>query len=166
MLDIERAFRYDRLLGGTTRKRELKWLKWSKPNQGWLAVNIDECVNQKDLKAGCRGVIRDEVGNWITCFISNLGYYSADFAEAWAVLMGFRLAWEKGMDKIIIMSDSNKIIKCLEAKNLESIHGGQAINVFLECRKFMKKRWEIKVKHTFREQNIVTDALAKESAFA
>lgn len=120
------------------RSSTLKWLKWRKPDRGWYEMNIDGYVNPKESKAGCRGVFRNDKGNQITGFYANLGTCTVDEAEAWAILKGLRITWEKGFKHIIIMGDSKRIIDCLMQRDRDKKQHVKVNNISTECKNLMK----------------------------
>lgn len=54
--------------------------------------------------------MHDEEGNWIGGFAMNIRTWTVEEAEAWEVLKGLKVAYEKGVRKLFIKSDSKEII--------------------------------------------------------
>lgn len=48
-----------------------------------------------------------------------MGSCSIDEVEAWAILKGLQVAWDKGKDQVMVMSDSEKVIYALSQKKLQ-----------------------------------------------
>lgn len=63
-----------------------------------------------DSNAGCGGVLRDDRGGWIAGYLANLGIGVAEEDEAWGLYYGLKIAWEKGLRKIIIDCDSKIVV--------------------------------------------------------
>lgn len=55
--------------------------------------------------------MRDEEGNYIAGFTMDLGVCSTNEVEAWGLLKGLQVAWEKGIRRVMVMMDSKYIIK-------------------------------------------------------
>lgn len=57
--------------------------------------------------AGATGIISDESGNWIPGFTLNLGKRRSFMSsELWGIFEGLMFAWEKGIRKVLVQSDS------------------------------------------------------------
>ena len=52
------------------------------------------------------GVIRDSNGKWVGGFMFNIGYYSITNTELWGIYEGISLAWDLGLKKVQIETDS------------------------------------------------------------
>nr|GMC99849.1 reverse transcriptase [Ipomoea batatas] len=153
------AFERARAPGSRDTRRSL--LRWSKPESGWLKLNTDGRRNRRTGIAGCGGVFRDDKGNWIEGFIANLGIFSSEEAEAWAVLKGLKIAWERGFRKVMVETDANNIVEALNMPNSGSNYRRLLANIIQDCKQWLMKPWDITVTHIFREQNRVADVLAK-----
>nr|GMC97865.1 putative RNA-directed DNA polymerase [Ipomoea batatas] len=153
------AFERARAPGSRDTRRSL--LRWSKPESGWLKHNTHGRRNRRTGIAGCGGVFRDDKGNWIEGFIANLGIFSSEEAEAWAVLKGLKIAWERGFRKVMVETDANNIVEALNMPNSGSNYRGLLANIIQDCKQWLMKPWDITVTHIFREQNRVADVLAK-----
>ncbi|KAL8170434.1 hypothetical protein V2J09_022238 [Rumex salicifolius] len=87
-------------LATTEGTAEVSKISWTKPDQGWVKINIDGASRLGSRHAAARGLIRNYGGNWEVSFVANLGYCSALEAELWAILHGLDMAWGKGYDRI------------------------------------------------------------------
>lgn len=56
-------------------------IKWVPHDSGWIKLNIDGAFNNTVRRAGCGGVIRGPIRNWITGFSKNLGLCSGYTTE-------------------------------------------------------------------------------------
>nr|GMD07842.1 uncharacterized protein LOC109158742 [Ipomoea batatas] len=83
---------------------------------------------------------------------------SVALTEAWAILKGVEWAWRKGFRKLIVQSDSKRVIDWIDGT---STPRGPICNIIEKCKSRKKNNWEISFKHIFREQNIVADTLVK-----
>ena len=53
-------------------RKVLKGIRWERPPQGWMKLNIDGSANGNPGLAGCGGVIRDDARRWIVVFEDDL----------------------------------------------------------------------------------------------
>ncbi|PNX61102.1 ribonuclease H, partial [Trifolium pratense] len=95
---------------GLTRQKEVSWIGWKVPEEGWVKVNIDGASKGERL-AGCGGLIRDHQGRWCGGFAKFVGAGSAFVAELWGVLEGLKLARRKGFRKVEVNIDSSSVVK-------------------------------------------------------
>ena len=108
-------------------------------------------------KVGVGGVIRDEMGIWKRGFCTNLGIISNVTAELWGIIRGLELAWEEGIRKIEVEIDSLTSIMLIKEENRE----GPYANLVKMILEWVKRDWECKIIHTWREGNRVADCLPK-----
>lgn len=73
---------------------------------GWHKLNKDGSFQKENQAAGIGCVIRDENGDWKIGRMAKVLCDCADEAEAWGLLKGLRMAWETGIQKLIIETDS------------------------------------------------------------
>ncbi|KAF7808054.1 ribonuclease H [Senna tora] len=106
---------------------------WRKPMVGWIKVNTDGAVCRSSRKAGCGGIIRDNYGNWIKGFVSNLVELESDSSQAIKMIQMLR---EAGSN----LRPLQHKISCLLASD-----------------------WEVKATHIPRNANGCADTIAKHS---
>ena len=90
---------------------------WNYPPNGWIKGNFDGAAKGNPGRAGCGGVLRDQVGNVIDAIIVPIGYSNSHIAEAIAALYTMKLAVELGHPKLWLEGDSLNIINILNNKN-------------------------------------------------
>ena len=56
----------------TSSKKVLR-VRWEKPRSGWVRLNTDESTIGNPSRAGCRGIIRNDHGEWIGGFSKSIG---------------------------------------------------------------------------------------------
>lgn len=61
--------------------REVKYIHWKAPEDGWIKLNSDGAYKGGLNMAGCGGLLRDSFGNWIKGFTRKLGRCDAIHAE-------------------------------------------------------------------------------------
>lgn len=96
--------------GGVRRYQEVQ-IGWLPPPSLWLKCNIDSSVRGEDNSAGCGGVCRDSMGNWVFGFSRNMGSSNVLWAELWAIYTMINLAWDRGVRRIMVESDSKVVVQ-------------------------------------------------------
>ncbi|KAH1073126.1 hypothetical protein J1N35_025454 [Gossypium stocksii] len=102
------------------------------------------------------GLIRNQHRMWIVGFSRNIGYYSFLYAELWGALEGLQLAWGLGLKRVILKMDSTEVIQVIQA----NVVGQHFSAVIQDIKNLLQFSWIVKVTHTFRKGNIVTNGLA------
>lgn len=86
-----------------------------------------------------------------------MGHCSAFKAEIWGILDGLRLAKKLNLNNITIESDSLAAVQVI----LSTDSGGEGVcNIVQQIRSFLSGRWNVKLKHIYREANKCADWLA------
>ncbi|KAL6280841.1 hypothetical protein ACE6H2_017722 [Prunus campanulata] len=104
------------------------------------------------------GLIRNSAGDWIAGFSANLGHGDVLKAELSALCHGLELAQRMQVTKLIVETDSESVLRILNA-NLED-HDPLLI-LRNKCRSYWKSSWDCKINHVYREVNSAADSLAK-----
>lgn len=97
-------------------------------------------------------------------YFMNLGDCSVEEAEAWGLLKGLQVAWEKGRKKNEVMTDSKTIIDLFNRQDSREDHQNLASNIMDKCKLHKRQQWDIKAFHIYREQSKVADAIANDVA--
>ncbi|OIT40331.1 hypothetical protein A4A49_64226, partial [Nicotiana attenuata] len=107
---------------------------------------------------GTGGVFRNHNGNWILRFMENIPQTTNIRAEIKALIRGLQLAELNNLVPLEIDTDSAETINML-------LNGNLIFDPLIcECRLLIQRMGSVVVRHTYREQNRVADALAKEAA--
>lgn len=134
-------------------------IRWEKPEENWIKVNVDGAANMTAGKAGAGGLIRNAYGCWIAGFCASIGKASNVAAEMWAMIHGLRIAWEMGYRSLILETDSRTGLELIRQAPVESPH----YNLILTIQNLLSRDWECQIKHTWRDGNVCADHLAKQS---
>lgn len=105
-------------------------------------------------------MLRDDSGRWIMGFGLNIGVCSVTAAELWALYHGLELAWAEGLRKISVAVDSTAVMTLI-SKEPEQFNPNRPL--IKACRNYLKRAWECKIEHTYREGNQAADWLANHS---
>ncbi|XP_074304587.1 uncharacterized protein LOC141639333 [Silene latifolia] len=92
---------------------------WSKPNEGWVKVNVDEGV-EEGWGAGFGAICRGSEGQ-VLWGLSERRRSTMEprVAEAEAVLMSIQEARRRGHTNIVVESDRKSLIDALKTKDTE-----------------------------------------------
>nr|GMC87178.1 uncharacterized protein LOC109149189 [Ipomoea batatas] len=156
--ETRNAFRNTTVLNQNNAAPSTFKLTWEQPSDGWYVLNTDGSFGSGANNGSCAGVVRDSRGNWCGGFGFRIPATSVALTEAWAILKGVEWAWRKGFRKLIVQSDSKRVIDWIDGT---STPRGPICNIIEKCKSWKKNNWEISFKHIFREQNIVADTLVK-----
>ncbi|OIT27443.1 putative ribonuclease h protein, partial [Nicotiana attenuata] len=132
-------------------------LKWEPPQEGCFKLNTDGAAKGKNGIGGAGGILRNHNGSWMLGYMENIPYTSTLGAEFRALLRGLQLAEQNKFLPLQIDTDSSEIIGMLAEGNLIFDP------LICECRLLIQRMGSVVVRHSFREQNRVADALAKEA---
>ncbi|KAJ6734323.1 hypothetical protein OIU79_001560 [Salix purpurea] len=141
-------------------------IHWNKPPPGFAKLNTD--ASFKKYKYNCSrssiaGVCRDENGIWMFGFSSRVESESSFEAELVAVREALKLAWDKGLTRVIVESDSKSVVDRINNIKLNRQPKNQLEEIILECKGYViSPSWSCSIQHTYREGNFAADALTKE----
>ncbi|XP_047266236.1 flavonoid 3'-monooxygenase-like [Capsicum annuum] len=121
-------------------------------------MNTDASVKTQPGIGGLGGMIRNLEGNWIIGFSRAINHSSLLQDELMAILEGLKLALQRSLTPLVIETDS-----LLSLKSITHQHTPHA-NIISECRSLMLQLGAPELRHIYREQNRVADALEKEGA--
>lgn len=66
-----------------------KSIAWDFPLPRWIKLNTDGSSGGNPSDVGCGGLFRNSNGHWISGFIYHIDNCTAQFAEIWAIYIGF-----------------------------------------------------------------------------
>lgn len=82
--------------------------------------------------------------------------------EAWGILRGLTIAWEKGIKQVEVECNSLIVIHWMRSENYEDKVIVPIKNIITKC-EMMKTNWRVKLFHAYREQNLVANTLARKA---
>ncbi|CAN1759332.1 Putative ribonuclease H protein At1g65750 [Linum perenne] len=91
---------------------------WRPADEGWFTLNSDCSLYAQNRRAATSGLIRDWEGKFIASYAANLGSCSIMRAELRGILDGMRMAWDRGIRKLCIQTDSRAAVAILENDDL------------------------------------------------
>ncbi|CAN1797949.1 Putative ribonuclease H protein At1g65750 [Linum perenne] len=154
VLSSWKIFQLGREAPGSARQTQL--VAWRPVDEGWSILNTDGSRYTHLGSTAIGGLIRNDQGKFVHAFTGNMGNCSITRAEICAIVQGMKLAWELGIRKLLIQSDSKAAIAILLR---EDTNHQQAIFVS-EFQELKSRSWDISITHVFREANCDADYLA------
>ncbi|CAN1758205.1 Putative ribonuclease H protein At1g65750 [Linum perenne] len=103
------------------------------------------------------GVLRDSDGRFARAFCANLGDCSITRAELKAIIEGMRMAWDLGVDRLHIQTDSITAVSTF-LSTADPTH--QHFLLLLEYQELISRSWQVRITHVFREANQAADYMA------
>ncbi|CAN1743013.1 Putative ribonuclease H protein At1g65750 [Linum perenne] len=137
--------------------RQTQLIGWRPTDQEWFTLNSDGSLYSHGNRAAAGGLIRDSEGKLVTTFAINLGSCSIMRAEIRGIVEGMRLAWESGIRKLSIQTDSRAAVALLTAVDDRPHRHASLVQQFHELR---MRDWEVKIHHIYREANYAADYMA------
>jgi len=80
-------------------------IRWFAPSDGWVKLNADGASRGNLGPAGGGGVIEGPLSNWVHGFLVCLGICSSVKAALLRLFPELRVAWKKGVDKLLVHMD-------------------------------------------------------------
>lgn len=145
--------------GPMSSERTGSQLRWTKPDRGWVKVNVDAALDRKDGRMGFGIILRDHEGKVLVAkSIAWVGSLDSLAAEAMAAYFGVIVGHEQGVQHLILEGDAKQKTNAIqdECKN-HSLIGHLIDDVKTGLNVYSK--W--KVEHVHREANKVAHNLAK-----
>ncbi|CAN1846003.1 Putative ribonuclease H protein At1g65750 [Linum perenne] len=137
--------------------RQTQLIGWRPADEGWFTLNSDGSLYTQTGRAAAGGLIRDSGGNLITSFVMNLGACSIMRAELRGIVEGMKIAWEAGIRRLCIQTDSRAAVALLSSSDGRLHRHANLVEQFSDLR---NRDWEVTIHHIFREANSAADYLA------
>ncbi|XP_070011018.1 uncharacterized protein [Nicotiana sylvestris] len=137
-------------------KLDIKLVRWIKPPQNQLKLNVDGCSKGNPRSAGAGSILRDHTGHMIMAFAVYLGNCSNNMAEILSLKIGLRWCLQHGFISFSIESDLLLVIQMVKGN----------ITPFWQIREEitqvqnMTSQGFFQLERIFREGNLVADQLA------
>ncbi|CAN1146438.1 Putative ribonuclease H protein At1g65750, partial [Linum perenne] len=137
--------------------RQTHLIGWRPADEGWCSLNSDGSLYSSNNRAAAGGLIRDHEGRLLAAFAANLGSCSIMRAELRGIVDGMRLAWDKGVRKLNIQTDSRAAVAILQNESETTHRHASLVAQFVSLK---NRDWEVSINHIFREANFAADYLA------
>ncbi|CAN1139915.1 Putative ribonuclease H protein At1g65750 [Linum perenne] len=137
--------------------QQAQLIGWWPAGEGWFSLNSDGSAGSNSNRAAAGGVICDEDGRLISAFAANLGTCSIMRAELRGIVEGMKLAWDKGIRKLRIQTNSKASADMLSDLGSRNNKHTNLLNQFSEL---LSREWLLSIHHIYREANFAADYLA------
>ena len=139
-------------------RRVLARVSWTKPQEGWVKLNLDGLVLGNLKKAGGGAMLGCSNGKWVAGCLRKLGNMSYILAELWALRDGLLLSKQLSLENICVDMDAEFLVYLLS--------NATVVNLSLEpllsdCKNLMKTFLNCTVAHVSGEANRCADSLAR-----
>ncbi|RYR79610.1 hypothetical protein Ahy_A01g004421 [Arachis hypogaea] len=133
-------------------------IRWSRPEEGCIKVNVDCSWFSHKNNAACGSVFRDSEGRFLKGFSCNLGICSIMHAKLWAVIHGLNIATTNGYHNLVVESDSAAAINFIKRDCSPSHPCAPLVqDICILAARVQRITWI----HSFREANPMADLLVK-----
>ncbi|XP_035549769.1 uncharacterized protein LOC118349441 [Juglans regia] len=92
------------------KSQRVRMIRWTRPQQGWVKLNIDGSSLGNPSFSGVGGVIRDANGNLLLAYSISLGQSTNNFAELSSLLEGIRRCYTLWLQRVEIETDSQLLV--------------------------------------------------------
>ncbi|CAN1776257.1 Putative ribonuclease H protein At1g65750 [Linum perenne] len=137
--------------------RQTQLIGWRPADEGWFTLNSDGSLYLQNNRAAAGGLIRDCGGNYVSSYAINLGSCSIMRAELRGIIEGMKIAWDKGIRRLCIQTDSQAAVLLLTSNDNRPHRHMSLVEQFLDWR---NRDWEVTIQHVYREANNAADYLA------
>ncbi|XVF32879.1 hypothetical protein REPUB_Repub17cG0121000 [Reevesia pubescens] len=157
LLDRVRDFLLSRESRRCEKLKSVHLIAWNPPPQAFIKINTDGAAVANPGLTAIGGIARDNEGMWLWGFSKLNGHGTVLKAEISAILLGLKIAWEKGYRRVFVESDSLLAVKKLTGSPSRT---DPLFHLIFQCQLFIAKEWDCMISHIFREANYCADHLA------
>lgn len=135
-------------------------VSWRHPPANIVKLNVDGLYGSSTGLAACGGLFRDANGCFLQGFKCSLGVCNAIWAELWGLLVGLRIARQRGYLAVIVEMDSKAVVHMI---NMHFYENSFLQSILHDIIRFIDMpHWTIHVDHIYREANRAADFLANQ----
>ncbi|KAL4330163.1 hypothetical protein AHAS_Ahas13G0372600 [Arachis hypogaea] len=133
---------------------------WEPPMADCLKLNVDESVSSLVSAASCGSLIRDYQGRVTADFMLNLGKCSIIMAEIWGLYVRIKLAFDLGVRKLMIETDS--VCAFCFVQTQTSVNG-VGTPLLQAMKLLLAQSWSMQIHHIYGKRNVCANLLAKKA---
>ncbi|KAH9779123.1 putative ribonuclease H protein [Citrus sinensis] len=126
-----------------------KWISWHPPKWPWCTLNTDG-AHKSDEISTAGGLIRDHLGRWISGFGMVIGSCSITVAELWGLYKGLKLAWDSGIRRLKVETDSLCVTQLVARSSVMTNEYAPLVQAIKD---YLKLDWHVSIVHIYREAN-------------
>ncbi|CAN1841279.1 Putative ribonuclease H protein At1g65750, partial [Linum perenne] len=132
-------------------------IRWRTADEGWFTLNSDGSLYSHNDRAAAGGLIRDCEGKFISSYAVNLSSCSIMWADLRGIIEGMRLAWDKGIMKFCIQTNSRAVVAILEEAVSRSHWHTSLVEQFHTLR---NQDWDVTIHYIYRKATNAADYMA------
>ncbi|CAN1193029.1 Putative ribonuclease H protein At1g65750, partial [Linum perenne] len=114
--------------------RQTQLIVWRPRDEGWSTLNTDGSRRNHSCQTAIGGLLRDERGAFVHAFCANIGDCSITIAELRAIVEGIKLAWNLGVRRVAVRSDSRTTLDILHRETGSTSQHAALVAEFCELR--------------------------------
>ncbi|RHN50339.1 putative ribonuclease H-like domain-containing protein [Medicago truncatula] len=137
-------------------QKEMIYVGWDKPPEGWIKLNSDGACKGGGENSGCGGLFRSSDGIWLKGYIRKVGVCDALHAELWGMYLGLDMAWREHITQLIVESDSKTLIDMVTGSCMFS---GAIPTLERRIHNLLTLDWHVQFHYTWREGKRCADWL-------
>ncbi|KAH9672602.1 putative ribonuclease H protein [Citrus sinensis] len=122
----------------------------------WCTLNTDGAHKIHGTSAA-GGLIRDHLGRWLTGFGMMIGSCSVTVAELWGLYQGLQPAWNFGIRRLKVETDSLCVTQLVARPSVTSNEYAPLIQAIKD---YLNLDWQVSLSHIYREANFAVDYMA------
>ena len=135
-------------------------VRWERPGQGKLKLNIDGLAQGTSGLASGGGVLRDDKGYWVLGYSRKIGKTTSFLAEWWALRDGLHLCLSKNHLDVEVELDVTIFVDALTTTQ-QSDDSDQPVSPLMDDCRFLATRFNhIQFKHCSHKANQCANGLA------
>lgn len=139
------------------RNKAMQVVRWLKPRQRLLKINLDGSSLGNSGPAGDSGILRDYTGSFIFGFSKFFSSCSNNEAEVRVVLEGINLCKQLDHNDIDIECDSNNVVNLIRSRKCSLWYLWDFWKLLIS----LLKGVDFSIKHLYGEGNKVANALVR-----
>lgn len=132
-------------LAGESRHLDTIYIGWKKPHEDYVKLNSNGAYKEPLDLAGCGGLFRDAISQWITGYARKIGTCDASHAEMWDMYEGLKIARRQGFLQLIVESDSKLLVDMVTGNY--KLSGATPILIHRLC-DLIDLPWNVHINHT------------------
>ncbi|KAL0012520.1 hypothetical protein SO802_007628 [Lithocarpus litseifolius] len=113
-------------------------------------------------RAGCGGIIRNDLGDWLGGFSRCIGITTSFISELWALRDGLNLCHNMHFQVVDIQINAKAIVDVISNP---SYSNRVVMPIVEDCRQLISQLGQVRIGHCYREANYCADFLARKGAF-
>ncbi|QHN94172.1 Putative ribonuclease H protein [Arachis hypogaea] len=103
------------------RPNNYREISWKVLSNGWTKLNADGALRGNYGPANRVRVLINDIDGWIYGFTNKMNHTTTPEVEVQTIMDGMKLAWGRGISKLIMESDSKVVSELIQNPRLNQI---------------------------------------------